>query len=303
MRFCNPLGKGDTSLNSNVMIHCENLSFSYDKERGEDWNAAVNNVTLSIERGSFVAILGRNGSGKSTLAKLMNGILIPDEGAVSVDGLLTCDEDNLLSIRRKVGMVFQNPDNQLVSNLIEEDVAFGPENLGVPSDEIRQRVDQALRTVRMEAFAKHAPHKLSGGQKQRIAIAGILAMKPECILFDESTAMLDPQGRREIMDTILYLNREEGMTVVLITHHMDEVIQADRVVVMEKGSVVRDGKPEEIFSDVSFLHAAGLDAPQVTELIYLLSENPTFSDSMSAPKAVLNEEQAADYIMNLFGKE
>lgn len=286
-----------------MIISCENVSFSYGSEEGEEQNKAVKNVSLSIEKGSFVAILGRNGSGKSTLAKLMNGILTPISGKVTVAGLDTADEDNLLPIRRRVGMVFQNPDNQLVSNLVEEDVAFGPENLGLPSEEIRSRVDSALASVGMTEFSGHSPHKLSGGQKQRIAIAGILAMKPECILFDESTAMLDPYGRKEIMDTILRLNREENITAVLITHHMDEAVLADRVIVMEHGEVVKDGAPKEIFSDVPFLHETGLDAPQVTELIHLLSEDPVLSDKYKFPKGILSEQEAADFIMTLFGKE
>lgn len=289
-------------MKSDIIISCENVSFGYDSGESDEQNKAVKNVSLSIERGSFVAILGRNGSGKSTLAKLMNGILTPASGTVTVDGLETSKEENLLPIRRRVGMVFQNPDNQLVSNLVEEDVAFGPENLGIPSQEIRQRVDDALEAVGMAQFAKHSPHKLSGGQKQRIAIAGILAMKPECILFDESTAMLDPYGRKEIMDTILKLNREENITAVLITHHMDEAVQADRVIVMENGSVAKDGKPEEIFSDVPFLHGTGLDAPQVTELIHLLSEDPVLAERFEFPKGILTVEDAAEFIMTLFGK-
>ena len=263
---------------------------------------AVSGVSLAIEKGSFVAVLGRNGSGKSTLAKLMNGILVPDTGKVTVCGLTTADEENLLPIRKRVGMVFQNPDNQLVSNLVEEDVAFGPENLGMEPAEIRRRVDAALATVGMSEFARHAPHKLSGGQKQRIAIAGILAMKPECILFDESTAMLDPQGRRDIMKTILHLNRDEKITAVLITHHMDEAVLADRVIVMDGGKIVKDGPPKDIFSDVPFLHALGLDAPQTTEFLHLLSETPSFSEYVF-PKGILDVEEAADFIMSLFGKE
>ncbi len=290
-------------MKSEIIISCENVSFGYDTDDAEEQSRAVKNVSLEIERGSFVAILGRNGSGKSTLAKLMNGILSPLDGRVLVDGMDTSNEENLIPIRRRVGMIFQNPDNQLVSNLVEEDVAFGPENLGLPSEEIRKRVDDALAAVGMSQFAGHSPHKLSGGQKQRIAIAGILAMKPDCILFDESTAMLDPYGRKEIMDTILRLNREENITAVLITHHMDEAVLADRVVVMENGSVVKDGKPEEIFSDVPFLHEAGLDAPQVTELIHLLSEDPVLSKKIHFPKGILSVEDATEFIITLFGKE
>lgn len=284
-----------------AIISCQNVSFRYETER-EEMQHAVKDVSLDIKRGSFVAILGRNGSGKSTLAKLMNGILTPNSGNITVFGMDTSREENLLPIRRRVGMVFQNPDNQLVSNLVEEDVAFGPENLGLPPKQIRSLVDDALKAVGMSEFSKHSPHKLSGGQKQRIAIAGILAMKPDCILFDESTAMLDPQGRREIMETILRLNREEKITVVLITHHMDEAVQADRVVVMEDGLIVRDGTPKEIFSDVPFLHEAGLDAPQVTELIHMLSEDPVLSERFSFPTGILDEKEAAEFILSLFGK-
>ncbi len=290
-------------MKPNEMISLQNVSFSYESENPEEQNAAVKNVNLTIEKGSFVAILGRNGSGKSTLAKLMNGVLIPNEGKVIVCGLDTSEEENLLPIRKRVGMVFQNPDNQLVSNLVEEDVAFGPENLGLEPKEIRKRVDLALEKVGMTEFSRHSPHKLSGGQKQRVAIAGILAMLPECILFDESTAMLDPQGRSEIMQSILSLNQKENITVVLITHHMDEAVQADRVVVMENGEIVKDGSPEEVFSDVPFLHKAGLDAPQVTELIHLLSEDPALSDRFEFPKGILGEAEAADFITSLFGKE
>ena len=289
-------------MNPEIVISCENVTFQYENDGGEE-QKAVREVSLAIEKGSFVSVLGRNGSGKSTLAKLMNGILVPQSGRVLAFGLDTAEEENLLPIRRRVGMVFQNPDNQLVSNLVEEDVAFGPENIGLPSAEIRRRVDEALKTVGMSEFARHSPHKLSGGQKQRIAIAGILAMEPECIIFDESTAMLDPQGRREIMDTILSLNREKHITVVLITHHMEEAAEADRVVVMEEGRIVRDGTPREIFSDVPFLHVAGLDAPQVTELIYLLSEDPVLSQRFSFPKGILEEKEAAQFILSLFGKE
>jgi energy-coupling factor transport system ATP-binding protein len=290
-------------LNSEVIISCKNVSFQYETERDEESLKAVKDVSVDIEKGSFVAILGRNGSGKSTLAKLFNGVLVPQRGTVLVEGMNTSDEGNLLNIRKRVGMVFQNPDNQLVSNVVEEDVAFGPENLGIDPAEIRLRVDDALETVGMSQFAKHAPHKLSGGQKQRVAIAGILAMLPECIIFDESTAMLDPAGRREIMDTILRLNREKGITIVLITHHMDEAVLADRVVVMENGKLVRDDVPKKIFSDVPFLHAAGLDAPQVTELIHLLSEDRYLSEKFKFPSGVLDIEEATDFILGLFGKE
>lgn len=290
-------------MKSNVIISCDNLSFCYDKEVCDEQTKAVKNVSLEIEKGSFVAILGRNGSGKSTLSKLMNGVLIPDSGKVTIEGLTTEREEDLPLIRRKVGMVFQNPDNQLVSSLVEEDVAFGPENLGLSPEEIRERVDEALKTVGMTAFANHSPHKLSGGQKQRVAIAGVLAMKPDVILFDESTAMLDPQGRREIMETILRLNKEGNMTIVLITHHMNEAVLADRVIVMDSGSIIRDGTPDEIFSDVPLLHESGLDAPQIVELIHLLSEDPVLAQKHQFPKGILSEEEACKFILSLFGKE
>ncbi len=289
-------------MSTDSIISCKNISFQYENEGDEEQKKAVRNVDLEIKRGSFVAILGRNGSGKSTLAKLLNGILLPQSGSVWVNGLSTAEEENLLPIRKRVGMVFQNPDNQLVSNLVEEDVAFGPENLGISPDEIRRRVDHALAIVGMSEYSKHSPHKLSGGQKQRIAIAGVLAMMPECILFDESTAMLDPIGRQEIMKTILRLNREENMTIVLITHHMDEAVLADRVVVMDDGVIVRDAAPKEVFSDVPFLHSAGLDAPQVTELIHLLSEDPVLSQRFCFPKGILDEREAADFIISLFSE-
>lgn len=287
---------------SDKIILCENVSYCYENVRDEEQSKAVRDVSFSVDRGSFVAILGRNGSGKSTLAKLLNGVLLPQSGKVLADGMDTADEEMLIAIRKKFGMVFQNPDNQLVSNLVEEDVAFGPENLGVPSCEIRERVQKALKSVGMEAYAGHSPHKLSGGQKQRIAIAGVLAMMPECIIFDESTAMLDPHGRKDIMETILKLNREEGLTVILITHHMDEAVQADRVIVMEDGKIVRDATPREVFSDVPFLHEAGLDAPQSTEIIHLLSEDPSLQNRFSFPKGILTENEAAEFIIGLFGK-
>ncbi len=288
---------------SEKIIVCEGVSYRYETVRDEEQPKAVRDVSLSIEKGSFVAILGRNGSGKSTLAKLLNGVLVPQTGKVYAGGMDTANEENLIHIRKRFGMVFQNPDNQLVSNLVEEDVAFGPENLGLAPEEIRSRVDLALRAVGMEQYAKHAPHKLSGGQKQRIAIAGILAMMPDCIIFDESTAMLDPYGRREILDTILKLNREEKLTVILITHHMDEAVQADRVIVMEEGRVVRDGAPRDIFSDVPFLHAAGLDAPQATEIVHLLSEDRVLAEKIEFPQGILTVEEAAEFLIGVFGKK
>ena len=254
---------------SKPIIKTEHLTFRYTTEEGVA-PTVLDDVSLSIEEGSFVAVLGHNGSGKSTFAKHLNAVLLPCGGAVYVDGMDTRDEKLLLEIRRRTGMVFQNPDNQIVANVVEEDVAFGPENLGVPTAEIRRRVDDALAAVGMEQFASHAPHLLSGGQKQRIAIAGILAMEPECIVLDEATAMLDPAGRREVIDTVLRLNREQGITVVLITHHMVEAERADRVIVMNDGEVAMDGTPRQVFSQVERLHELGLAAPDTVELLYRL---------------------------------
>ena len=254
---------------SDPIIKTEQLTFRYTTEEGVA-PTVLDEVTLSIEAGSFVAILGHNGSGKSTLAKHMNAILLPSGGKVYVSGMDTADEDLLLDIRRQVGMVFQNPDNQIVASVVEEDVAFGPENLGVPSEEIRHRVDKALRAVGMTEYARHAPHLLSGGQKQRVAIAGVLAMQPRCIVLDEPTAMLDPVGRREVLSTIRTLNREKGLTVVLITHHMDEAAQADRLVVMNDGRIVADGAPVDVFRDVDGLRALGLEAPETVTLLHEL---------------------------------
>ncbi len=254
------------------MIRAEHLQYTYpgmDDMPGVDVFADMN---LSIEEGTFVAILGSNGCGKSTLAKHFNSILLPSGGKVWVCGMDTSDEDKLIRIRRNVGMVFQNPDNQIVANVVEEDVAFGPENLGIASPEIRHRVDKALKQVGMSHYATHAPHLLSGGQKQRIAIAGIIAMEPKCIVLDEPTAMLDPRGRAEVMETIARLNAEKGITVVLITHHMDEAAQAQRVVVMHGGKVAADGTPKEVFSRVKLLHELGLAAPETVELCYELNK-------------------------------
>ena len=254
------------------IISIKNLCFDYTNEETEEINHVLKGVSLDINKGEFVAVLGHNGSGKSTLAKHLNVILVPTSGSVTVDGLDTSDEKNLFEIRRRVGMVFQNPDNQMVANIVEEDVAFAPENLGVPREEIRARVDNALAAVNMSRFAKHAPHMLSGGQKQRIAIAGVLAMRRKCIIFDESTAMLDPGGRKEVMDTICRLNREEGITVIHITHYMNEATMADRVLVMNEGSVIMDGTPSEVFSRADELWEAGLDVPQTTELLWKMKE-------------------------------
>ena len=254
----------------------------------------LDGVSLDIEEGSFVAVLGHNGSGKSTLAKHLNAILLPSGGKVYVDGIDTADEDKLLDIRRTVGMVFQNPDNQIVANVVEEDVAFAPENLGVPPAEIRRRVDDALKAVGMYEYREHAPHLLSGGQKQRVAIAGVIAMAPRCIVLDEPTAMLDPIGRAEVMKTIRELNRSSGVTVVLITHHMDEAAQADRLVVMAKGRVVADGPPREVFQRVEELKAVGLTVPETTELLWQLRQA-----GVDVPLDALSDEECAQALFDL----
>ena len=256
----------------NTMIECRNLIFKYTAGENQEEKIAINDVNLQIKEGEFIAILGHNGSGKSTMAKHMNALLIPTEGKMLVNKMDTSDMNNLWNIRETAGMVFQNPDNQLVATIVEEDVAFGPENLGVPPEEIRKRVDEALERVGMSEYKRHAPHLLSGGQKQRIAIAGILAMKPKCIIFDEPTAMLDPSGRKEVLDTIIDLNKNYGITVILITHYMDEVAKADRIVVMDKGKLILDGKPRDVFSNVEKMKSIGLDVPQVTELSYELQK-------------------------------
>ena len=259
----------------NAQIRVENLTFFYDEEGSgfadNTERRGINNVSFSVNKGEYVAVLGHNGSGKSTLAKLLNMILTPSSGKIFIDGVdITAEdftEDGVFDIRRKVGMVFQNPDNQLVATVVEEDVAFGPENLGLPREEIRRRVNSALARVKMTEYARHAPHKLSGVQKQRVAIAGIIAMKPEVIIFDESTAMLDPLGRRDVIDIMEELNRREKITVINITHHMDEAARADRVIVINDGEMAMDGKPREVFSDVSRLRELGLEAPQGVELL------------------------------------
>ncbi|MGV8906333.1 MAG: energy-coupling factor transporter ATPase [Acetobacterium sp.] len=252
------------------MIEVQNVFFVYPHNNEEENVIALNGIDFHINKGEFVGIIGHNGSGKSTLAKLLNAIIFPTKGDVMVNGFNTKDQDHLWDIRQTAGMVFQNPDNQLVATIVEDDVAFGPENLGVPPLEIRERVDQALATVEMQGYAHKKPHQLSGGQKQRIAIAGILAMEPECIIFDEPTAMLDPSGRREVMATIKKLNREKDMTVIHITHFMNEINDADRIIVLDKGKIVMEGTPEAIFKNVQALKEIGLDVPQMTELAYEL---------------------------------
>ena len=276
-----------------AIIHAEDVRFSYVTAEGVA-PIVLDGVSLSIEEGSFVAVLGHNGSGKSTLAKHFNSILLPTGGKVYVDGMDTADEALLLAIRRTVGMVFQNPDNQIVANVVEEDVAFAPENLGVPPEEIRRRVDDALKAVGMYEFREHAPHLLSGGQKQRIAIAVVIAMQPRCIVLDEPTAMLDPIGRADVLRTIKELNRQRGVTVVLITHHMDEAAQADRLVVMTKGRVIADGTPKEIFQDVEGLKAVGLTVPETTQLLWELRQ-----EGLDVPLDALSDEECAQALKEL----
>ena len=276
-----------------AIIQTEDLRFSYPAAEGIT-PVVLDGVSLAIEEGSFVAVLGHNGSGKSTLAKHMNAILLPSGGTVYVDGVDTADEERLLDVRRTVGMVFQNPDNQIVANVVEEDVAFAPENLGVPPEEIRQRVDDALKAVNMYAFREHAPHLLSGGQKQRVAIAGVIAMRPRCVVLDEPTAMLDPIGRRDVLDTIKTLNRERGVTVVLITHHMDEAAQAGRLIVMAEGKVVADGAPKAVFSQVEELRRVGLTVPQTTQLLWELRQ-----EGYDVPLDALSDEECAQALYQL----
>ena len=274
------------------IIRAVNLIFDYirhDEETDKDEvSHALRGVNLDIEEGSFVAILGHNGSGKSTFAKLMNGILLPSDGTVYISDMKTSDEEHLWDVRKTAGMVFQNPDNQIIGNVVEEDVGFGPENMGVPTDEIWKRVDRSLEAVGMTAYRLQSPNKLSGGQKQRVAIAGVMAMKPQCIVLDEPTAMLDPQGRREVMEIVTKLNREKGITVVLITHHMDEAAQAQRVVVLDQGEIAADGTPGQVFQQVELLHSLGLSAPETVELCWKLNQ-----EGFSLPLDALELEHCA----------
>ena len=281
-----------------AIIETKKLEFDYvtrdEEAKVTEVDRAIDGVSLQIEAGSFVAILGHNGSGKSTLAKTLNGILLPSGGTVLISGMNTADDANLLNIRREVGMVFQNPDNQIIANLVEDDVGFGPENLGVPTEEIWQRVDAALKAVGMTAFRLKSPNHLSGGQKQRVAIAGVMAMHPKCIVLDEPTAMLDPNGRKEVIRTVTELNRSEAVTVVLITHYMEEVIGADRLVVMDDGKIIMDGTPREVFARVEELKRLRLDVPQATELAYELKQR-----GVSLPDSVLTMEELAEAILPL----
>ena len=280
------------------ILEFQNVSFRYEgSSEKEQLPLAVRDVSFSVKKGDFVAILGHNGSGKSTLAKLSNSILLPESGKVLVNGMNTADESLSYDIRRTVGVVFQNPDNQIVASVVEEDVAFGPENLGVPPEEIRKRVDNALKAVGMYEYRKHEPHKLSGGQKQRVAIAGMIAMLPECIVLDEPTAMLDPRGRKEVMDTILKLNREMGMTVVFITHFMEEAVRASRVIVMDNAEILMDGTPREVFRQADRVKAAGLDVPKPAELARALQKR-----GVPMPDDILTASEFTEYFLKRFGE-
>lgn len=275
-----------------TIIKTEKLVYTYEGAE----TPTLRGLDLEIEEGTFVAVLGHNGSGKSTLAKHLNGILIPTSGRVLVDGMDTAEEQNLMAVRHTVGMVFQNPDNQIVANVVEDDVAFGPENLGIEPKEIRRRVDDALTSVQMYEYRNHAPHLLSGGQKQRVAIAGILAMRPRCIVLDEPTAMLDPVGRGEVLDTITRLNRQEGITVILVTHHMEECIGADRLLVMSQGSILMDGSPRELFPRVEEMEAAHLGVPDTTRLMYALNR-----EGYHLPLEAITTEECAQALLRAFG--
>ena len=279
---------------SQEMIKCENLVFKYTSHEDGIEKYAINGVDLTVKKGEFLVVLGHNGSGKSTLAKHMNALLLPTDGVVYVDGINTKDEERIWDVRAKAGMVFQNPDNQMVATIVEEDVAFGPENLGIDPKEIRKRVDESLEKVGMSEYKRHAPHLLSGGQKQRVAIAGILAMKPECIIFDEPTAMLDPSGRKEVIKNIKEINKEYGITIVLITHYMDEAAEADRIVVMDDGKLIMGGTPKEVFSKVELMKKIGLDVPQVTELSYELSK-----EGINLDRKIINVDEMVDALCQL----
>lgn len=276
------------------MIECSDLIYRYDNDEENKGSYAIKGVNLEVHEGEFLVILGRNGSGKSTLAKHLNALILPSGGKVYVNGLDTSDEKNVWKIRKNTGMVFQNPDNQIVATIVEEDVAFGVENLGVPSPEIRKRVDESLKSVDMYEYRNDAPHLLSGGQKQRVAIAGILAMRPKCIVFDEPTAMLDPSGRKEVIDTIKKINKENNITIVLITHYMEEAVEADRIVVMDSGKVISEGTPREIFRNVKRMKEIGLDVPQVTELAYELNKN-----GINIKDDILNIDEMVDALCRL----
>lgn len=278
---------------SDTIIKFDNVSFAYELE-DEGIVNAVNDFSLEVPEGQFLAVLGHNGCGKSTVAKLINGILVPNKGKVTVEDMDTSDEEKTVDIRKTVGMVFQNPDNQIVATIVEDDVAFGPENLGVEPSEIRKAVDSALKAVGMYEFRKREPHRLSGGQKQRVAIAGVIAMNTKCIVMDEPTAMLDPQGRKEVMDTVMKLNREFGITVILITHYMDEAVKADRVIVMDGGRIAMDGTPKDVFRNVERMKKLGLDVPQATELAYRLRKK-----GFKLPEDILDENECAEAILKV----
>lgn len=283
------------------IISAQKVEFHYndyeENETPKPVKQVLKGVSLDIPRGGFTAVLGHNGSGKSTIAKHMNAILLPCGGKVWVDGIDTCDEEKLFDIRRRVGMVFQNPDNQIVATIVEEDVAFALENMGVPPDEMRERVDDALKSVGMYEYREHSPHQLSGGQKQRVAIAGIIAMRPECIVLDEPTAMLDPKGRKEVLKTIRKLNADFGITIILITHYMEEAALADRIVVMDNGEIIMDGVPRDVFSNVELMKKVGLDVPQVTELMYLLGKSDLPSDTH-----IIDEDECVNALLKLLGE-
>lgn len=278
----------------NNIIEIKNLHFFYESEDDTPSVEVLKGINLNIKKGEFIAVLGHNGSGKSTLAKHLNGILVPKKGKVIVDGIDTSDESKLFELRQRAGMVFQNPDNQIVSSIVEEDVAFALENLGVPYDEMRKRVDDSLKAVNMYEYRLHSPSQLSGGQKQRVAIAGIIAMRPECIILDEPTAMLDPQGRKEVLSAIHRMNREYGITIVLITHYMEEATQCDRVVVMDKGNIIMDNIPEKVFSQVELLRKIGLDVPQVTELCWELK-----NAGIEISPEIISEKDCIDALIKL----